>query len=293
MKSASFGYHAPTSVEDAVGLLADLGEDAKVLAGGQSLVPLLHFRLARPAEVVDINGLSELAYVRNGDGVELGAMVRHSDAERSDVLRTSAPLLAEAVPLIGHPAIRNRGTIGGSVAHADPAAELPAALLALDAELVATSRRGARTIPAGSFFAGFLTTALDADELLTAIRLPAWVPHRGWAFEEFSRRHGDFALVGVAAIVTADARGRIADARIALSGVASVPVRATAAEQLLTGEAPTNELWESVSRQAGAEVDPPADLHASTAYRRHLVATLTARALGRAWHRAHQAKDDA
>ena len=291
MKSPPFEYEATTSVEHALGLLADLGDEAKVLAGGQSLVPLLHLRLARPSYLVDINGLADLASVRdgNGSGVELGAMVRHREAEVSEVVRTRAPLLAAAIRLVGHAAIRTRGTVGGSVAHADPAAELPTALTALDAEMVATSVRGERSIGADAFFQGFLTTALEPDELLTAIRVPAWPAATGWAFEEFSRRHGDFAIVGAATTVSLAADGTLAGARIALSGASGVPFRATDAERLLAGETPSPELWVTAAQRAAANVDPPADLHGSAAYRRQLVATLTKRALEQACLRAREA----
>jgi CO/xanthine dehydrogenase FAD-binding subunit len=286
MKSPPFEYHVAESVEHAVGLLAELGDEAKVLAGGQSLVPLLHLRLARPAHLVDINGLTDLAHVHNGTGVELGAMVRHADAERSDVVRTAAPLLAAAVRLVGHAAIRTRGTVGGSVAHADPAAELPTALTALDAELVVQSVRGTRSIGIDAFFHGFLTTALEPDELLTAIRVPAWPASTGWAFQEFSRRHGDFAIVGAATTMSLGADGRVTGARIALSGAGGVPVRAAEAEQILIGESPASELWAAAGARAAAAVDPPADLHGTAAYRRQLVATLTKRALEEASRRA-------
>jgi carbon-monoxide dehydrogenase medium subunit len=291
MKSPPFEYHRAETVDEALALLAEHGDEAKVLAGGQSLVPLLHLRLARPTHLVDINGLTDLASVRdgNGSGVELGAMVRHHDALASDVVRRAAPLVAAAIRLVGHAAIRNRGTVGGSVAHADPAAELPAALTALDGEVVARSIRGQRSIRADAFFTGFLTTTLEPDELLTAIRIPAWPEVTGWAFEEFSRRHGDFAIVGAASTVSLDAEGRVADARIALSGAGGVPLRAAEAEQLLAGEAPSPELWAAGGQRAAADVDPPADLHGTAAYRRQLVATLTKRALEHACLRATEA----
>jgi carbon-monoxide dehydrogenase medium subunit len=289
--SPPFEYEAATSVEHALGLLAEHGDEAKVLAGGQSLVPLLHLRLARPTYLVDINGLTDLAGVRdgNGNGVEVGAMVRHRDAVVSDVVREKAPLVAAAVRLVGHAAIRARGTVGGSVAHADPAAELPTALTALDGEMVARSVRGERSIRADAFFQGFLTTALEPDELLTAIRIPAWPVATGWAFEEFSRRHGDFAIVGAATTVSLAADGTVADARIALSGASGAPFRAAAAEQVLAGETPSTELWAAAAQRAAADVDPPADLHGTAAYRRQLVATLTKRALEQACLRAREA----
>src|SRR4051812_33814261 len=198
MKPPLFEYHAPASIDEAVGLLAEHGDEAKVLAGGQSLIPLLSLRLARPAHLVDVNGLSELAGIANGKGLELGALVRHRAAERSADVKAASPMVAAALRFVGHAAIRNRGTVGGSVAHADPAAELPAVLLALGGEVVAQSERGSRTIPAADMFQGFLTTALEPDELLTAVRFPASPAGAGWSFMEFSRRSGDFAIIGVA-----------------------------------------------------------------------------------------------
>jgi carbon-monoxide dehydrogenase medium subunit len=286
MKPPPFEYHAVGSVDEAVSLLAELGDEAKVLAGGQSLVPLLALRLARPAHLVDINGVADLATVANGDGLVVGALVRHRVAERSPTVRSANPLVADALGLIGHVAIRNRGTIGGSTAHADPAAELPAVLLALDGEVDATSRRGVRRIPASELFRGFLTTSLEPDELLTAVRFPAWQSGTGWSFQEFSRRSGDFAIAGVAATVAVDGGGLIREARIALSGVATTPARAAGAEAALIGQRPTDEAWAAASEAAAAGLEPPSDVHGSAAYRCHLVAVLTRRALRQAHERA-------
>ncbi len=286
MKPPPFEYHPVESVGDAVGLLADLGDEAKVLAGGQSLVPLLALRLARPAHLVDINAVSELASVSNGDGLMLGALVRHRVAERSSTVRAANPLVADALGLIGHVAIRNRGTIGGSIAHADPAAELPTVLVALDGEVDVTSRRGSRRVGASDLFRGFLTTSLAPDELLTAVRFPAWTSGTGWSIREFSRRSGDFAMAGVAATVRLDGAGRIAEARIAMSGVAATAVRARNAEATLAGQQPSDELWAAAAQDAVAGLDPPSDVHGSAAYRRHLAAALTRRALREAHERA-------
>jgi carbon-monoxide dehydrogenase medium subunit len=285
MKPPPFEYHAATSVDEAVALLAEHGEDAKVLAGGQSLVPLLALRLARPAHVVDINRVGELAAVTNGNGLRVGSLVRQRVAERSDVVGTN-PLLVRALGLIGHTAIRNRGTIGGSIAHADPAAELPTVLRALDGEVEATSTRGARTVAAADLFEGFLTTSLAPDELVTAVRFPAWAPGTGWSFQEFSRRSGDFAIAGVAAALRLDGKGMIADARIALSGMAPVPVRAAKAEAALAGQQPSDEVWAAASQDAVAGLDPPSDIHGTAAYRRHLAGVLARRALREAHSRS-------
>jgi carbon-monoxide dehydrogenase medium subunit len=256
------------------------------LAGGQSLVPLLSLRLARPAHLIDINRVADLATIGNGTGLTVGAMVRHRTIERSDVVRAANPLLADAVRFIGHGAIRNRGTIGGSIAHADPAAELPAVLLALDGEVEVRSGRGTRTVAAAALFEGFLTTSLAPDELLTGLRLPAWHAGTGWSFQEFSRRSGDFAIVGVAATVRLDDAGNIADARLAFSGVDQVPVRATAAESMLDGATPSDELWKSAAHAAAAPLEPASDIHGSGAYRTHLAAVLAERALREAHERA-------
>jgi carbon-monoxide dehydrogenase medium subunit len=284
LKLPAFEYHLAESVEEAVGLLAELGDEAKVLAGGQSLIPLLAFRLARPAHLVDVNGLTELASITDGSGVEIGATVRHREAERSDTVMDEAPMVAAALRFVGHTAIRNRGTIGGSIAHADPAAELPAVLTALGGEVVARSVRGVRTISAESFIQGFLTTALEADELVTAIRVPPWPASTGWAFNEFSRRNGDFAIVGVATVLGLEADGRVSNARLVFCGAGSTPMRTVAAENALIGETPSPELWAAAAQQAGAELEPPADLHGSAAYRRQLARVLATRSL----HEAHE-----
>ena len=286
MKLPSFEYRAAGSVDEAVGLLAEWGDEAKVLAGGQSLIPLLSFRLARPTYLVDINTIPELAGIADGPTLELGATVRHRQAERSAVVKTRAPLIAAALGYVGHAAIRNRGTIGGSIAHADPAAEMPAVLTALGGEVVAQSRRGTRTIAAEAFIEGFLTTALEPDELLTAARFPTWPSPSGWAFNEFSRRSGDFAIVGVAALLGLGDEGHITRAALVFSGVGGTPVRAVEAEAALIGEVPSPELWATAAQLAGAGLDPGSDLHGSAAYRRHLAGVLTRQSLSEAYERA-------
>jgi carbon-monoxide dehydrogenase medium subunit len=289
VKPPPFEYHRADSVQEAVALLAELGDEAKVLAGGQSLVPLLSLRLARPAHLVDVNPVVELAGVDATSSLRLGAMVRHRTAERSDAVRVANPLLADAVAYVGHAAIRNRGTVGGSIAHADPAAELPTVLVALDAEVQATSVRGDRSIPAAEFFQGFLVTALEPDELLTAVVLAPWPAGAGWSFMEFSRRNGDFAIAGVAVMLQLGADGRIEEARLAFSGMGGSPLRAAGAEASLAGQAPSPELFAEVGRQAVAELDPPSDVHGTTAYRRHLAGVLAARALTEAHGRSEVA----
>ncbi len=290
MKPPPFGYSAPTTLDEALVLLREHGEDARPLAGGQSLIPLLSFRLARPSHLVDLAGIGELGNINvDGGHLVIGAMVREGAAERHEDVSHLVPLLAQALPLIGHPAIRSRGTIGGSLAHADSAAELPAVALLLDAELVVQSNaRGKRTIKAADFFIGFFTTALEPDEILTEVRIPGAEPHTGSAIEEVARRHGDFAMVGAAAMVRLE-NGKVADARVALTGVSDVPVRAIEAEAILVGAEPTDEAFATAADEAAKSLSPPADLHGSSAYRRHIAAVLMSRTLTVAAQRAREA----
>ena len=291
MKPAPFDYFTPATVDEALALLVEHGGDAKPLAGGQSLIPAMNFRLARPAVLVDLNRIAELAYVRaESDGLAVGAMTRQRAVERSEVVARAAPLLAETMPSIAHPQIRNRGTMGGSIVHADPSAELPAVMLALEARFRAKSPTGERSIAAGEFFRGMLETALAPGELLVEITVPPLPASSGTAFLEMARRHGDYALVGVAAVVTLDAPGRCTAARIGLLSVGDGPVLATEAAKLLAGQAPSEDLVRAAGDAAATrDVDPPSDIHASAAYRRQLVAVLTRRALARAFERAQKA----
>ena len=288
MKPAAFEYFAPATVDQALALLAAHGGEAKPLAGGQSLIPAMNFRLARPRALVDLNRIAELSYIRSAKGgTTIGAMTRQRAVEQSDVVTRGAPLLAEAMPAIAHPQIRNRGTIGGRLAHADPSAELPAVMLALDAAFRARSVTGERTIPASEFFKGMLETALAPDELLVEIGLRPMPDRSGTAFLEVARRHGDYALVGIAVAVTLDGQGRCKAARIALLSVGDGPVLAVEAGKTLTGQVPSAEMVRAAADAAATrDVDPPSDIHASAAYRRRLVAVLTRRALGRAFERA-------
>jgi carbon-monoxide dehydrogenase medium subunit len=278
-------------LEEALTLLAEYGDDATLLAGGQSLVPLLALRLAYPSALIDLSAVDGLDYIRRDNAhVAIGAMTRERAAERSDVVRESVPLLAAAMPLIGHIAIRNRGTIGGSAAHSDPSAEIPAVAVALDAEMVArSSARGQRTISAADFFQGFFTTSLEADEALVELRFPVAQPGTGVAFEEATRRHGDFAMVGAAAAVRTDG-GRIADGRVVLIGVSDTPVRHAEAEAVLTGAEPTTEAFEASGALAADSVTPPSDLHGTSAYRKQLVRVLVRRALAKAAQRSLEAR---
>ncbi len=279
MKLPHVDYEAPRTVTEAVELLAEHEDEASVLAGGQSLIPLLALRLAHPAVLIDINGVTELSGVSATNGtVTIGAMTREYVAEESGTVADAVPLLAAALPLIGHEAIRNRGTIGGSLAHADPAAELPAVARALDAEFVVRGRAGERVIPAAKWFEGYLTTSRAPDELLVEVRFPAAGRGTGSSFDEVARRHGDFAIVGLATSLTLSG-GAISDARLAFAGVSDVPVRATEAEDLLVGERPSAELFDEAARRATSDIDPPADLHGSADYRRKVAAALVRRGL--------------
>lgn len=281
MKPPKFDYHAPRTVDEAVALLARYGGDAKPLAGGQSLVPLLNFRLARPAALVDLNRIDALAGIREVDGqVAFGAMTRQRTVEFSPVVARRLPLLAEATRWVGHLPIRSRGTIGGSIAHADPSAEYPAVLTALDGTIVARGPKGERVLKAAELFQTYLTTSLAPDELLTEVRLPALPPGAGCAFEEFARRHGDFALVGIAAAVWRES-GRWR-ACLAAAGAGPVPLRLRGAEEIIEREGTAEKAVAAAAARAAELVDPDTDLHASAEYRRHLTRVLTERALTRA-----------
>jgi len=307
MKPSPFKYYAPTSVQGALAHLAEHGYDAKPLAGGQSLVPTMNFRLSQPAVLVDLNHVAELFYIRpdpgfgvrgsaeahpkpvqpNGGGVRVGAMTRHSQVEHAPLIAQRAPLLHAVMPHIGHAQIRNRGTLGGSLSHADPAAELAAATVALGARFRLQSQSGQRWLAADEFFLGPFFTALDVGELLVEIALPAMPPRSGWAFQELCRRHNDFALVGVAALVTLDGAQRCQEARLVFLAVGDGPVQARQAAATLKGQALTPEAIRAAAETAAsADVDPVGDIHATAKYRRHLVKVLAQRALTEAFDRA-------
>ena len=288
MKLPHVEYEAPRAVSEAVALLAEHQDEASVLAGGQSLIPLLALRLAQPALLIDINGIDELSGVSATDGwVAIGAMTREYLAEESGTIADAVPLLAAALPLIGHEAIRSRGTVGGSLAHADPAAELPAVARALDAEFVVRGPSGERVVPASEWFEGYLTTSRQPDELLTEVRFPAAGPGTGVSFQEVARRHGDFAMVGLATSVTLS-DGAISDARLAFAGVSDVPARAAGAEELLVGQRPSAELFDEAARRAASDIDPPSDLHGSAEYRKKVAAALVRRGLREAVDNAQE-----
>lgn len=291
MKPAPFIYHDPTRLSDAVDLLARL-DNARVLAGGQSLMPMMNFRYAMPDHLIDLNNVSELAYLDcEGDVLRVGAMTRQRDLEFSAEVRSRCPVMTEALGHVGHRQTRNRGTLGGSLCHFDPSAELVNVTALLGGMLHAQSKRGRRDIPMAEFGAGYLTTSLSPDELLTGLTLPLPAPGDGHAFVEFARRHGDFAIVACSALIGLDGDGNIGNAAIALSGLAHAPVRPASIERGLRGEKPTHAAFKAAAAEAG-ELDATEDAYTNAAYRRHLARVLTYRALERAVARALEKRND-
>lgn len=285
MKNPPFVYHRPESLPEALALLAEHGDDAKVLAGGQSLLPTMALRLGPPEQVIDIGRLPGLDVITASvEGASIGALVRHAAAEQSADIAEHAPLIHDAMPLVGHRAIRTRGTVVGSIVHADPAAEMPAVALATDATVVAASVAGERTIGAADFFEGYLTTALRSDELVTEVRFPAWGATTAGAVVEVSRRHGDYAMVGLACRIRVTS-STIDDAALAFFGVESTPVRVPAAEAALVGHPPGDDVFAAAAAEVARELSPAADVHASSNYRRHLAGVLTRRGLAAATSR--------
>jgi CO/xanthine dehydrogenase FAD-binding subunit len=285
MKPAKFDYHDPTTLEEALGLLAQFGDQARPLAGGQSLVPLMNFRLIRPAHLIDLNGVEELSYIRMDCGpLRIGAIARQRELERSTIVAQRWPLLREAASYIGHVQIRNRGTVGGSLAHAFPSAELPVAMVTLDASFVLRSKANQRTARAEDFFLSYMTTTLQPEELLTEISVPALPAHSGWSYQEVSRRHGDFALAGAASLIALDANGAIQHARLTLTG--ATPMRSHQAEEFLLGERPSDVLFRDAARRATGDLEQDSDIHATAEYRREACGVLARRALTRATQRA-------
>jgi CO/xanthine dehydrogenase FAD-binding subunit len=290
MKPAPFEYHAPDSLELALDLMSQYAGEAKILAGGQSLVPAMNFRIVQPSALIDLNRISGLGYVREEDRVlRIGAMTRERELEFNPLISTWAPLLAEAAPHIAHPQIRNRGTIGGSIVNADPAAELPVLMLALGAQLKAKNVSGERWIEAQNFFMGMFTTALELDEILVEIELPASPPRTGWAFLEVAPRAGDYALMGVAALVTLDQNGKCERAKLVYLNAGEGPVEAKEAEKLLIGESLSEGLIESTASKASeTELNPFGNIHTSPEFQRHLANVLTKKALKQAVQRAEE-----
>jgi carbon-monoxide dehydrogenase medium subunit len=283
MKSPAFDYARPTTLAEAVSLLTSREGEAKVLAGGQSLVPMLAFRLAAPTLLVDLNRLSELKYIRIEDeGVRLGAMVRWRQIEVDVRLASAHPLLVAAVKHVAHYQVRNRGTIGGSLAHADPAAELPCIAVTCEAEITVVGSAGRRALKAGDFFLGPLMTALKPEEIIVELHLPQWPAQRRWGFEEFSRRRGDFALAAAALYYDALPDGKASNCHVGVMGVADRPQRLTQVETMLNGRSIDGDTIAQAERAAAGAVHPSDDIHASAAYRRVLVGTMVGRALKRA-----------
>ena len=283
MKLPQFEYACPTTLTEAVTLLASHAGDAKVLAGGQSLIPMMAFRIAQPAMLVDLRKLRGLNEIKiTGDGVRIGALVRWRDIEDDEQLEDAHPLLKAAIAHVAHYQIRNRGTVGGSIAHADPSAEMPGIAVACEAEIVVTGRNGTRTIMAAEFFHGALTTALKSDEIITEVRLPPWPRNRRWGFQEFARRRGDFAMAGAAAFYDLDNSGKAGNTHICVIGIGDRPHRLPAAEAALNGQFVNPAAIAKAEAAASAAVEPQDDIHASAAYRRALVGTLVERALASA-----------
>ncbi len=288
MKPAPFKYYAPDSVAEVLALLHEHGYDAKILAGGQSLVPMMNFRLVQPAVLVDINNIPELSYIETHDkGIRLGAMVRHSQAERDPLIKEKAPLVHETMPQIATAQIRNRGTIGGSLAHADASAELVVVTTALEAQFKIQNQKGERLVPASEFFVGLLVTCMEPDDLLVEIQIPPLLPRSGWSLKEVARRPHDFALMGVAAVLTLDKKERCTEARLVYLSAGDGPISAPEAAKLLIGNEISSDLITAAAEKAAAdEIDPGSDIHATADFRRHLANVLTRRALEEAVQRA-------
>jgi len=285
MKPSAFEYHNPQSVEEAVELLDRYGDEAKIIAGGQSLVPMMNFRLARPEILIDINGIKELEYIKSeGDELVIGALTRERDIEKSPLVMEQFPFLAQAISYIGHSAIRNRGTIGGSLVHADPSAELPTALCALNGKLKVVGPSGEKILEPEEFFLTYLTTSLEPSDLLTEVRIPALPEKTGWSFSELSRRSGDFAIVAVGILLFSEAPGVCREARIAMGGVAATPMRAQEAEALLAGQELSEDLIAKAALQAAEETDTEPDYHASAEYRMDMARVFVKRGLQEAWN---------
>jgi carbon-monoxide dehydrogenase medium subunit len=291
MKPAPFEYYAPTSVSEVLALLNEHGYDAKILAGGQSLVPMMNFRLVQPAVLVDINNIPKLATIQtDGKGLKIGSMVRHRQAERDTLIKERAPLIHETMPQIATVQIRNRGTIGGSLSHADPSAELVVVSSALNAEFRIQSQAGERVVPARDFFVGLLMTVMEPQEMLVEITIPPFPERTGWSLKEVARRPHDFALVGVAVVLTLDKKGRCQEARLVYLSAGDGPITAPEAASLLQGEEISPELIRAAAHKAAAdEIDPGSDIHATADFRRHLAEVLTRRALEEAYQRARKA----
>ncbi len=285
MKPCAFEYFSPRSVAEAIELLDRYGDEAKIIAGGQSLVPMMNFRLARPEILIDINAIRELEYIKTeGDELVIGTLTRERDVEQSPLVLEKWPILSRAVSFIGHSAIRNRGTIGGSLVHADPSAEIPTSLCALNGKVKVAGPSGEKELSPDEFFLTYLTTSLEPSDLLVEVRIPA-LPHKtGWSFRELSRRSGDFAIVAVAILLFTEKTGVCSEARISMGGVAPTPVRAGEAEGLLAGQKITEKMIDQAAQQAAEETDTDSDYHASAEYRKDMARVFVKRGLQEAWN---------
>ena len=286
MKPAAFKYFAPDTINEALNLLDQYGDDAKIIAGGQSLVPIMNFRLGRPEVLIDINRIEDLSYIKEeGDALLIGALTRERDVERSGLVREKCPIFADAISHIGHATIRNRGTIGGSIVHADPSAEIPTTLCALEGEVKVLGPSGERSVEAEELFLTYLTTSLEPTEILLELKIPLFSQKTGWSFMELSRRAGDFAIVAAAPILLTGDDGSCEEARISLGGVAPTPVRAEEAEDLLAGKEITEALIKEAGELAVESTDAESDYHASADYRRDMTRILVQRTLNEALNR--------
>ncbi|TCS34370.1 carbon-monoxide dehydrogenase medium subunit [Paucimonas lemoignei] len=287
MKPPKFDYFRPSTLDEALAALAEANGDGKIIAGGQSLMPMLNFRLLNPAVLIDINRIAELDFLEEqpDGGLRIGALTRHHTMETSPLVKRLFPVANAAMQFVAHLAIRNRGTIGGSITHADPAAELPLMMVLLDAEIVIASSKGRRTVPAEEFFVAALTSAVEEDEIVVEIRLPGLPPQHGWAFEEVARRAGDFALAAVGVVIKAE-NGIVTESRVGVMGVGDTPMRMYDAETILFNQAVDEQTLDDIVKAVRDAVEPATDLHASGDYRRHLVGVLVRRAVATAWQRA-------
>ncbi len=286
MKPATFDYFAPSTVAEAVDLLQQHGDKAKILAGGQSLVPMMNFRVARPEVLIDINRIKKIAYIREeGDELAIGALTRQRDVELSPLVREKCPILADALSFVGHSPIRTRGTVGGSLVHADPSAEIPTVICCLDARVKVVGPSGERTLQPEEFFLTYLTTSLEPAEILVEVRIPVLPLKAGWSFVELTRRHGDFAIVAAASVLSLKDGGVCSEARIALGGVAPTPIRAREAEEVLAGETITLALMEKAGQKAAEATEAESDYHSSAEYRRDMARVFVRRGLEQAWNR--------
>jgi 2-furoyl-CoA dehydrogenase FAD binding subunit len=291
MKPSAFEYFTPSTVREAIELLRSHGDEAKILAGGQSLIPMMNFRVARPKVLIDINKIKELDYIREEKGeLVIGGLTRERTLEVSPVVKKKCPILAEAISYIGHLPIRTRGTIGGSLVHADPSAEIPIIVCGLGGKMKVVGPSGERTLGTDEFFMTYLTSALEAAEILVEVRIPILPVNAGWSFMEFSRRHGDFGIVAVASILYLENKELCRKASIALGGVAPTPLRAGEAESLLAGRVITDELIKEAGVKAAQATDPESDYHASAEYRKDMARVFTQRSLKEAWNKAKGGK---